>query len=108
MLTDHRHHHHHQSTATEIADTMSHHRDLFAIARASPFRTRPVSLAKVSGYVRGLFLLLGQGSLHGSRSEITWSLARKQWPVNQGSTQVKKISTFWLVRGKICWPVIAS
>ena len=79
MLTDH---HHHQSTAVEIAETTSHPSGLFAIAWAGSFRTRSVSLAKVSGYVRGLFLLLGQGSLHSSRSEITWSLARKQWPAS--------------------------
>ena len=80
MLTDH--HHHHQSTAVEILETMPHHRGLFAIAWASSFRTRPLSLAKVSGYVRSLFPLLVQGSLHSSRSEITWSLARKKWPAN--------------------------
>ena len=30
-----------------------------------------MSLAKVSGYVRGLFLLLGQGSLYGSSHSKT-------------------------------------
>ena len=77
-------HYHHQSTAVEIAETMSHHRGLFAIARASSFRPRPGSLAKMSEFRERSVSppWLGQGSLHSSRSEITWSLARKQWPAN--------------------------
>ena len=86
---NHHHHHHHQSTSVEIA--MPHHRGLFAIAWASLFRTSPVSLAKVSGYMRGLFSLLGQRSLHNSRLEITWCLARKQWPANLALLSVLKI-----------------
>ena len=50
-----------------------------------------MSQAKVSGYVRGLFSLLGQRSLHSSRLEITLCLARKQWPANLALLSVLKI-----------------
>ena len=52
-------HHHH------------HHRGLFAIVWASSFKAKPVSLAKVSGYVRGLFPLLGQDSQASSQPDFS-------------------------------------